>query len=211
MSKLASPNAFRRSAFCGRRGCLPSLLGAVIAGITLLALVAAGTAAELRARLVNKTVIEGQGPMGLYIGQVEIILPDGQTKLLPYWSYLQPQVVKDRVFILSSEGLSLSRIFIYDARRDKEESFRLPLDLDPLWGSPSFSPDGRKIAYYLVKEGRVVVRTWPALSMLRKSPSYPVRALEVPPEPPRWKNPTTVVFDPWFFRPAREINFNLAP
>ncbi|MDD3582081.1 MAG: hypothetical protein PHW74_13820 [Desulfobacca sp.] len=207
---MASPNAFRRSAFWGCSGCLPSLVGAVIAGIALLALVPGGAAAELQARLVNKTVIEDHGPMGLYIGQVEIILPDGQTKLLPHWSYLQPQVVKDRVFILASEGLSLNRIYIYHARRDQEESFRLPLDLDPLWGSPSFSPDGRKIAYYQVKDGRVVVRTWPALSMLRKSPSYPVRALEVPPEPPRWKNPTTVVFDPRFFRPEREINFNLA-
>lgn len=165
---------------------------------------------ELRARLVNKRVIGAEGPVGFSVGQVEVTFPDGRTKLLPYQSYLEPLTVGDQVFILPTEDLQLTRIFIYHAKTDKTASYRLPLDLDPYFGSPSFSPDGKKIAYYQVKEGRVVVRSWPGLKLLRRSPSYPVRPTDVPPEPPAWKSPTLVKFDPYFFMPERRIAFELS-
>jgi hypothetical protein len=182
----------------------------------LLALVISGISADLgaaasgvQARLVNKEPMGGAGPVSLYVGQVEVTLPDGTQKLLPFHSYLEPLAVEDRVLFLPTDGLELTRIYIYHAKTDQTESFRLPLDMDPVFGSPSFSPDGKKIAYYLVQEQRVIVRSWPALRLLKQSDRHPVRPTDVPPMPPIWTSAAQVEFDPLFFLPERPMSFEL--
>src|SRR3990172_1543095 len=70
-----------------------------------LAILGVGAASEaaadgLQARLVNKKPVGEQGPVSFYVGQIEVTLPDGAKKLLPHWSYMEPQVVGNRVFIL---------------------------------------------------------------------------------------------------------------
>ncbi|MBW1990669.1 MAG: PD40 domain-containing protein [Deltaproteobacteria bacterium] len=170
---------------------------------------AAAAAGSLQARLVNKQPAGEPGPVSFYLGQVEVTRPDGTSKLLPYWSYLEPQVAGERVVFLPTRGLKLTRIFFYHPQSDKITSYRLPLDLDPFFGCPSFSPDGKKIAYYLVKERKVIVRSWPALKLLKESPPYPLRPTDVPPMPPVWTSPTRVEFDPLFFLPEQQITFEL--
>jgi hypothetical protein len=165
----------------------------------------------LKARLVNKKLVGESGPVSFYVGQVEVTLPDGAKKLLPHWSYMEPQVAGDRViFFPTEERLKLTRIFFYHAKTDKTDSYRLPHDMDPYFGSPSFSPDGDKLAYYLPKEEKVVVRSWPSLKLLKQSEKFPVRPTDVPPMPPVWTSPAKVQFDPLFFLPERQITFNLA-
>jgi hypothetical protein len=165
----------------------------------------------LKARLVNKKPMSEAGPVSFFAGQVEVTLPDGAKKLLPHWSYMEPQVAGDRViFFPTEEGLKLTRIFFYHAKTDKTDSYRLPLDMDPYFGSPSFSPDGDKLAYYLPKEQKVIVRHWPTFKLLKDSERYPVRPTDVPPMPPVWLDETTVEFDPLFFLPERQISFDLS-
>lgn len=169
---------------------------------------APGAAAEsLQARLVNKEPLPG-GPVSFYTGQVEVTLADGTKKLLPHRSYLEPQVAGNRVIFFPTEGLKLTRILVYEAETDKTRSYRLPVDLDPVFGSPSFSPDGDKLAYYLPKSQRVIVRHWPSLKILRKSDKFPVRPTDVPPMPPVWTGPDKVQFDPLFFLPERQVSFS---
>lgn len=180
----------------------------VLATLGLGTPVAAGEG--LQARLVNKKPLES-GPVSFYIGQVEVALPDGTTKLLPHWSYLEPQVAGHRVIFFPTEGLRLTRIFFYDAETDETRSYRLPVDLDPVLGSPSFSPHGDKLAYYLPKAQRVIVRHWPSLKILKKSEKFPVRPTDVPPMPPVWTGPDKVQFDPQFFLPERQVSFSFAP
>jgi hypothetical protein len=165
-------------------------------------------AGGLKARLVNKKPVGEQGPVSFYVGQVEVTLPDGAKKLLPQWSYMEPQVVGDRVFILPTLGVKLTRVFIYDAKTGKTASFRFPFDMDLYFGSPSFSPDGSKLAYYHVKEGKVLVRAWPSLKLIKQSDKHPVRPTDVPPMPPVWTSPAKVQFDPMFFLPERQISFS---
>jgi len=174
-----------------------------------------GSASEVAAsgptaRLVNKKPTGEKGPVSFYVGQVEVTLPDGTKKLLPHWSYMEPQVAGDRVIFLPTEGMELTRIFFYDPKTDKTSSYRLPLDMDPVFGSPSFAPDGDKLAYYLPKEQKVIVRQWPTLRLLKESERFPVRPTDVPPMPPVWTSPTKVQFDPLFFMPERQISFDLA-
>ena len=174
-----------------------------------------GSASEVAAsgptaRLVNKKPTGEEGPVSFYVGQVEVTLPDGTKKLLPHWSYMEPQVAGDRVIFLPTEGMELTRIFFYDPKTDKTSSYRLPLDMDPVFGSPSFAPDGDKLAYYLPKEQKVIVRQWPTLRLLKESERFPVRPTDVPPMPPVWTSPTKVQFDPLFFMPERQISFDLA-
>ncbi|MDI6853697.1 MAG: hypothetical protein QME75_08875 [Deltaproteobacteria bacterium] len=165
---------------------------------------------SLEARLVNKKPLEEAGPGSFFVGQVQVTHPDGTQKLLDHWSYMEPQVVGDRVVFLPTEGLKLTRIFFYDPKTGKTDSFRLPHDMDRVSGSPSFSPDGDMLAYYLPNEQRVVVRAWPSLRLLRKSDRHPVRPGEVPPMPPVWTSPDKVQFDPLFFQPEQPVSFDLA-
>lgn len=187
------------------------LLG--LAAALLMAGIAAPSVAgenTVQARLANKKPLEEAGPVSFYVGQVEVALPDGTRKLLPHWSYLEPQVAGDRVLFFPTEGLKLTRIYCYNAKTDKTASFRLPHDMDPVFGSPGFSPDGDKLAYYHGQEGKVLVRAWPSLKLLKQSGRYPVRPTDVPPMPPVWTSPTKVQFDPLFFLPERQVSFDLA-
>ncbi len=204
---------FRFSVKKHDRGLRPAFrLLALFLALAIFGLGAASGAAEngLKARLVNKKPMGETGSVSFYLGQVEVLLPDGNKKLLPHWSYMEPQVIGDRVLFLPTEGLKLTRIFFYHARTDNTDSYRLPLDMDPVFGSPSFSPDGSMLAYYLPKAQKVIVRSWPALKLLKESESHPVRPTDVPPMPPVWTGPTKVQFDPLFFLPERQISFDLA-
>ncbi len=181
----------------------------------LLTLVASGNSVNaeiaesgLTARLINKRLLEDAGPVGFYVGQVEVTLPDGTRKLLPHWSYLEPQVAGNRVIFFPTEGLRLTRIFFYNAQTDRTVSYRRPRDMDPVFASPSFSPDGDKLAYYVPKARKVVVRSWPSLKLLKQSVPHPVRPTDVPPMPPVWTSPTRVQFDPLFFLPERQVSFS---
>ena len=174
-----------------------------------------GTASEavasgLKARLINKKPTGEAGPVSFYVGQVEVTLPNGMQKPLPHWTYMEPQVAGDRVIFFPTQGLKLTRIFFYNAKTDKTDSYRLPFDMDPYFGSPSFSPHGDKLAYYLPKDQKVIVRSWPSLKLIKESERFPVRPTDVPPMPPVWTSATKVQFDPLFFLPERQVTFNLS-
>jgi hypothetical protein len=183
------------------------LVGAVL----LVGLVAsAGWGQALRAVLVDRKVEppEGQGPVGFQTGQVKLIFPDKRTKLLPYRSYIKPQVADGRVYIFTTKDGKLTSLVIYQAQTDKAETFPVPKGLDPYFGAPSFSPDGAKVAYYVVGKdgkGKVGVNSWPGWRLLRESPVSPLRATDTPPYAPIWKGKNLVEFDEEFFDPPRLI------
>jgi hypothetical protein len=106
-------------------------------------------AAELKAELVKKTM-EGT-TVGFLTGQVQLTFPDGHTQLLPYRSHLPPVAANGKVYIFTTnkEG-EITRIVVYDSAKGRGQSLLLPEDLkrNPYFGSPSFSPDGTKVAYY---------------------------------------------------------------
>jgi hypothetical protein len=112
-------------------------------------------AAELKAELVNK-VWEGWSGASLLTGPVQLTFPDGRTKLLPYRSHLQPVVADGKVYIFTTKNLAITRIVIYDSASGRAQSFPLPEDLDSnnYFSSPSFSPDGTKVAYYFHQEAK---------------------------------------------------------
>jgi hypothetical protein len=115
----------------------------------------AAGAAELKAELVNK-VREGWSGASLPTGQVKLTYPDSRTKLLPYRSHLQPVVADGKVCIFATKNLDITRIVVYDSASNRAQSFPLPEDLERYnyFGSPSFSPDGTKVAYYFHQEGK---------------------------------------------------------
>ena len=103
-------------------------------------------AAELKAELVNK-VMEEWGGVGFPSGQVQLTFPDGRTQFLPYRSHL-PLVVPDgKVHIFVTEGGEVNSIVIYDPAKGWGQFFHSLNYLDPYFGSPSFSPDGTRVAY----------------------------------------------------------------
>jgi hypothetical protein len=106
-------------------------------------------ASELKAKLVNKKD-EPSGGLSRSTGQVQLIFPDGHTRLLPYRSYLQPLVIGGKVYIFTTKDAVLTGIVIYDSAKGRGQSFPLPKDLKRhrYFGQPSFSPDGTKVAYY---------------------------------------------------------------
>jgi hypothetical protein len=108
-------------------------------------------AAELKAELVKKTE-EGDAVFTHLTGQVQLTYPDGQTKLLPYRSHLQPVVAGGKVFIFTTKDAKLTGIAVYDSAKGRGQTFPLPEDLkrNNYFGQPSFSPDGTKVAYYFI-------------------------------------------------------------
>jgi hypothetical protein len=112
-------------------------------------------AAELKAELVNKE-LEGWSGASLPTGQVQLTYPDGRTHLLPYRSHLKPLAANGKVFIFTTKNLEITRIVIYDSASGQAQSFPLPEDLvsNNYFCSPSFSPDGTKVAYYFDREAK---------------------------------------------------------
>jgi hypothetical protein len=123
-------------------------------------------AAELKAELVNK-IEEGT----VATGQVQLTYPDGRTKLLPYRSHLEPVVVGRKVYIFTTREAKLTGIVIYDSAKGRGQTFPLPQDLKQthFFPQPSSSPDGTKVAYYVVAEPEKEPPLW-----------------ERKPEPERW-------------------------
>jgi hypothetical protein len=78
--------------------------------------------------------------------------------------------------------------------------------------SPSFSPDGKKIAYYLVlkdERGKVIVRSFPDGNVLKESQIYKIPGTDVPPAIPNWKDSMTVEFEGDIFYPPLKVIFSL--
>jgi hypothetical protein len=112
--------------------------------------------AELKAELVN--VVTEKFPRKSFpthrTGEVQLTYPDGRIQILPYRSHFSPVVANGKVYILVSEFGELNSIVIYDPAKSWGQSFPLPDDFDPLFSSPSFSPDGTRVAYYCRLGGR---------------------------------------------------------
>jgi hypothetical protein len=180
--------------------------------LILLLLVSSTFGGNLQVRLVNKIAEPREGPVSFDTGQVEIVFPDGRTRLLPYRTYLTPLVVNDRIYLFPAKEGQIRGMVIYQAESGGAKSFPLPEDLDPYFGSPSFSPDGAKIAYYRVKgdgRGEVRVRSFPGGKLLAQSQVLKLRPTDVPPEPPTWQSRARVEFDAEFFDPPRRVSLQL--
>jgi hypothetical protein len=124
------------------------------------ALSPAVSAAELKAELVNKAE-EGTG-VTIATGQVQLTYPDGRTRLLPYRSHLDPVVVGRKVYIFITRKAKLTGIVIYDSAKGRGQTFSLPQDLKQThyFPQPSFSPDGTKVAYYVVAKPKKEPPLW---------------------------------------------------
>ena len=169
-------------------------------------------AAELKAELVKKTM-EGT-TVGFMTGQVQVTYPDGHTKLLKYRSDSKPLVVEGKVYILTTKDGEVTGIVVYDSAKGRGQSFPLPEDLkvDPYFCSPSFSPDGTKVAYYFLARpgsGGVRVRSWPDWRLLWESPVYDLLGTDIPPAPPVWKTKSLVEFDPHCFDPPQVLKYQV--
>ena len=132
-------------------------------------------APELKAELVNKTW-EGWSGASPPTARCRSPFPNSHTKLLPYHSHLQPVVADGKVYIFTTKNLGASRIVVYGPGRGRGQSFPLPEDLG---GSPSFSPDGTKVAYYSHQEAEHVPH-WSFIDRTGKT-------VPVPPVPRQFK------------------------
>lgn len=172
----------------------------------------------LQASLVQKEMADA-GPVSFETGLVQVAFPDGKVEVLPYRTHLTPVAAKGRVFIFPSRKGSITGIVVYDAQTRKKRDFPLPPDLDPYFSTPSVSPDGAKMAYYVLTgkktageaRGQVRVRSFPKGRVLWESSPAKVRATDVPPMEPVWKGPTRAEFDPEFFDPPCAFVFQTAP
>ncbi len=169
---------------------------------------------KLKVRLVNLKMEPLDGPVSFSTGQVEITLADGRVQFLPYRTHILPRVVDRRVLIFPTKNGELSGIIRYDAAAHQAQSFPLPPDLHPYFASPSFSPDGGRVAFYVVGgqgQGRVRVCSWPEWQLIWESPVLQLRPTDEPPLPPLWKTSNLVEFEAQFFEPPRSLSIQLSP
>jgi hypothetical protein len=165
---------------------------------------------------VMEETIPGVGPVEFKTGQVNLLFPDGTSKLLPYRSHLIPRIIDNRqVYIFPSSGGELEgKAVIYDVGTGEIKTLDLPADIDRYFACPEFSPGGNRIAYYVVVDnkaalGRVRVKSWPEGKLLSESPVCGLRATDVPPSAPVWKESKRVSFDPEFFDPPHDITLEV--
>ena len=196
------------------------MLSRILALLCLLALSPASPAwgQGLKASLVQKKMADA-GPVSFETGLVQVAFPDGKVEVLPYRTHLTPVAAKGRVFIFPAREGRITGIVVYDANKRQARNFPLPSDLDPYFGAPRVSPDGARMAYYVITgkktageaRGQVRVRSFPKGRVLWESPPAKVRATDVPPAEPVWKGLKRAEFDPEFFDPPRPFVFQAAP
>lgn len=167
--------------------------------------------------LVNKALGPDDAPLMFNTGNIKIIYPDGNSKILPYKTHYDPPalVIGDKVYIIATNKQGyVSGIIIYNTKTDKSKKYPLPTDINNLkkriFCSPSFSPDGNKLAYYIVFDdgkGKVIVRSFPDGKILKESKTYKLTGRGVTPSIPNWKTSQSVEFEEEFFDPPIKTHF----
>lgn len=185
--------------------------------IVLFSLSSSYSWAGVSLELVNKVLGPADAPLMFDTGNIKITFPDGKSKILPYKTHYDPPgiIVGEKVHIITTNTQGyVSGIIIYDAKTHQTHKYPLPPDLNSLkkkfFCSPSFSPDGAKLAYYIVFDdgkGKVVVRSFPEGRLLKESPTYTLTGRGVTPIMPTWKTSQRVEFEEEFFDPPQKVNF----
>jgi len=173
--------------------------------------------AAVSLELVNKVLGPPEAPLLFNTGNIKVTLPNGKSKILPYKTHYDPpgSIIGDKVYIITTNTQGyVSGIIIYNTKTDQTKKYPLPSDINNLkkrfFCSPSFSPDGSKLAYYIVFDdgkGKVVVRSFPEGKLLKESPTYELTGRGVTPIIPTWKTSQSVEFEEEFFDPPRKIIF----
>lgn len=172
--------------------------------------------AGVSAELIDKVLGPTDAPVWVITGNIKITFPNGKSKILPYKTNLTPSVIGDQVYIITTNKLGdVSGIIIYNTKTGQPKKYPLPTDIDNLkkryFCSPSFSPDGNKLAYYIVFDdgnGKVVVRSFPDGKLLKESQTYTLLGTDVSPYVPKWNNSQSVEFEEEFFDPPIKIKFD---
>jgi hypothetical protein len=171
--------------------------------------------ADVSVELVGKVLGPTDAPVWVVTGKVKITYPNGKSKILPYKTKLAPSVIGDQVYIITTNKLGdVSGIIVYNTKTNQPKKYPLPTDIDNLkkrfFCSPSFSPDGNKLAYYIVFDdgkGKVVVRSFPDGKLLQESQTHTLLATDVSPGVPKWNNSQGVEFEEEFFDPPVKVKF----
>jgi hypothetical protein len=171
--------------------------------------------ADVSAELVDKVLGPDDAPLMFYTGKIKINLANGKSKILPYRTHFDPSVIGDSVYIITTNVRGdVVGIITYNTNNSQINKYSLPPDINTFkkkfFCSPSFSPDGKKLAYYIVYDdgkGKVVVRTFPDYKIIKESPTYTLTGRGVTPLLPIWKTPQSVEFEEEFFDPPLKINF----
>jgi len=173
--------------------------------------------AGVSVELVDKVLGPADAPLLFNTGKIKITLPNGKSKILPYKTHYDPPalVIGDKIYIITTNGQGyVSDIIIYNTKTDQSKKYPLPTDINNLkkkfFCSLSFSPDGNKLAYYIVFDdgkGKVVVRSFPDGKLLKESPTYNLNGRGVTPYIPNWKTSQSVEFEEEFFDPPIKVNF----
>ncbi|WP_449244076.1 hypothetical protein [Desulfobacca acetoxidans] len=172
--------------------------------------------AGISAEIVNKAS-SPEGPVSFNRGNVKVTLSNGESIILPFTTHFSPVVVGDQVFIIATtKNGEASEIIIYNTKNIQSEKYPLPSDINTsnkrYFCSPSFSPDGSKLAYYLVLaggKGKVIVRSFPDGKLLKRSQTYNLLATDVPPQEPHWQTSQEVEFAEDFFDPPKKVIFKI--